>query len=169
MNGKRPSEGGAKSVTSLMPQIDSAKYLYLRSIHEPTDNVLLLIVQEAGGSGQPRDIQIGQTTISDAREIVSGESDLAYQIVFSDYISYAVTNESYTFVDSAEVRTGRLFSIYSQSHFLSFVRAATFATDDFPGPFTHYQVNCLNHSIDVVSTSEPEIKILESSLLDSQI
>jgi len=100
---------------------------------------------------------------------VSDENDLAYQIVFSDYISYAVTNEAFDFVDDTEVRTGRLFSIYTQSHFLNFVRASNFATADFPGPFTHYQVNCLNHTIDIASTSEPEIQVLESKDLDSQV
>jgi hypothetical protein len=161
--------GNYKVVIDLMQQIDSAKYLYLRSIYEPEDNVLLFIVQEAGAHGQPKDIQIGDVTISGTRDVMSDESDLAYQIVFSNYISYAVTNESYTVVDETEVRNGRLFCRYTQSHFLKFIQASTFATQDFPGPFTHYQVNCLNHTIDVVSTSEPEIKVIDGSLLDSQI
>src|SRR5215212_86828 len=98
-------------MTGLMQQIDSAKYLYLRSIYEPEDNVLLLVVQEAGASGHPKDIQIGETTVSSVQDIVSGENDLAYQLSFENYISYAVTNESFAIVDDAEVRTGRLFSI----------------------------------------------------------
>lgn len=158
-----------KSVNDLMQKIDSAKHLYLRAIHEPEDNVLLLIVQEAGASGEARDIQIGEAVIHNARDIVSREEDLAYQILFPNYISYAVTNESFTFVDDTEVRTGQLFSIYTKSHFLNFVRASTFATEDFPGPFTHYQINCLNHGIDVVSVSEPEIKILESLSSANQV
>ena len=156
-------------MNDLIQQIDSAKYLYLRLIQEPEDNALLLIVQKAGASGEVQDIQIGETTISDTREIVSGENDPAYRILFPSYISYAVTNEAFALVDDTEVRTGRLFSIYTESHFLDFVRASTFATDDYPGPFKHYQVNCLNHSIDVVSASEPEIKLVERELLDNQL
>lgn len=151
-----------------MQQIDSAKYLYLRAIHEPKDNVLLLVVQEAGTRGGSKDGQIGEATISEYQDIISGENDLAYQVLFPWYIAYAVTNEAFSIVDDAEVRTGRLFSIYTKSHFLNFVQASTLATEDYPGPFTHYQVNCLNHTIDVVSTSEPEIKVLESNLPDSQ-
>jgi hypothetical protein len=156
-------------MTDLMQQIDSAKYLYLRSIHEPEDNVLLLVVQEAGASGHSEVTQIGEATFSGYQDIVSGEKDLAYEVLFPNYISYAVTNEAFGIVDDAEVRSGRLFSIYTKSHFLNFVQASTLATEDYPGPFTHYQVNCLNHTIDVVSTSEPDIKVLESSFLNNQL
>ncbi len=152
-----------------MQQIDSAKHLYLRSIYEPEDNVLLLVVQEAGASGHPKNIQLGETTVSGVQDIVSGEHELAYQIMFPYYISYAVTNESFAIVDDAEVRTGRLFSIYTKSRFLDYVRATMLVTEDFPGPISHFQVNCLNHSIDVVSTSKPEIKVLNSGLLDGQL
>ncbi len=156
-------------MTDLMQQIDSAKYLYLRSIHEPKDNVLLLVVQEAGAGGHHKDIQIGETTVSSVQDIVSGEHDLVYQIMFPNYISYAITNEAFSIVDDTEERIGRLFSIYTKSHFLNFVRTSTLATEDYPGPFTHYQMNCLNHTIDVISTSEPEIKVLENGLPDGQI
>jgi len=155
-------------MTGLMQQIDSAKYLYLRAIHEPKDNVLLLVVQEAGTRDDSKNVQLGETTISEYQDIVSGEKDLVYELLFPDYISYAVTNEAFGFIDNTEVRIGRLFSIYTKSHFLNFVRTSTFASEDYPGPFTHYQVNCLNHTIDVVSTSEPEIKVMDSTLPNGQ-
>ncbi|HMV84308.1 MAG TPA: hypothetical protein PLD20_25615 [Blastocatellia bacterium] len=156
-------------MNDLMQKIDSAKHLYLRTIHEPEDNVLLLIVQEAGAGGEAEDIQVAEVKIPNTRAIISSEKDLAYQILFPNYISYSVTNEAFALADEKEVRSGRLFSIYSQSHFLDFVLASTLATADYPGLFTHYQINCLNHVIDVVSVSEPEIKILESFLPADQV
>lgn len=148
----------------LAQQIDSAQYLYLRSISEPVDNVLNLVIEEAGASSEPKDIQIVNTTIPEVRDIVSDEDSRAYELVFANYISYSVTNEAYSILDAAEVRTGRLFCVYSKSHFLDHVRASTLASEDYPGPFTHYGINCLNHTIDVVSAEEPEIKIIKGGL-----
>lgn len=148
----------------LAHQINSAQYLYLCSISEPEDNVLNLIIEEAGVSSDPKDIQIGGRTISGMRDIVSDKNSRAYELVFANYISYSVTNEEYSILDAAEVRTGRLFCVYSKSHFLDHVRASTLASEDYPGPFTHYGINCLNHTIDVVSAEEPAIKIVKGIL-----
>ena len=41
--------------------------------------------------------------------------------------------------------------------FGSYVANGTFATADYPGPFKHYGVICLNHVIHVASELPPEI------------
>jgi len=41
--------------------------------------------------------------------------------------------------------------------YLDFVSTSTIATEDYPGPYKHYGILCLNHVFDVVSTSDPII------------
>ena len=45
------------------------------------------------------------------------------------------------------------------SAFLDFLRRTTIANDEFPGPSRHWELVCLDHVIDVVSTSEPVITL----------
>lgn len=98
--------------------------------------------------------------LSDAKELVADESCKAYEILFQDYVAYSVRNESFVSVDESEQWTGRLFQTYSRSHFLDYVRVATFASDDHPGKLGHYGINCLNHIVDVVSASQPIISLI---------
>ena len=41
----------------------------------------------------------------------------------------------------------------------------TFASEEYPGPYKHYGVNCLNHIIDIVSETDPIIKELEGTAI----
>ena len=144
----------------LIEQIDRHTYLYLTEIGEPEDNVLRLVIEEARASAEPEDMKIGDVTLSGARSIVSDESCYAYELLFGSYVAYSVRNESYVTPDKSEEFTGRLFCVYSKSHFLDYARVATFASDDHPGKLSHYGINCLNHTVDVVCVGEPEISIL---------
>jgi hypothetical protein len=142
-------------------QIDSHEYLYLTEIGEPEVNVLRIVIEEAKASqGETRTLEVGSAKLSELRPIVADESCQSYEIVFGSYVAYCVRNESYVVMDQAEVFTGRLFNVYSQSHFLDYVRAATIASEDYPGKFIHYGINCLDHILDVVSIDEPAINIL---------
>jgi len=145
---------------NLIEQIDRHTYLYLTEISEPEDNVLRLVIEEARPSGEPEDMKIGDVTLPGTRFIISDESCYAYEVIFSSYVAYSVRNESYVGQDESEEFTGRQFCVYSKSRFLDYVRAATFASDDYPGKLNHYGINCLNHIVDTVSIEEPHIDIL---------
>jgi transposase-like protein len=145
---------------NLIEQIEHHKYLYLTEIGEPDINVLRIVIEEAKASGETRDVKVDSTKISDCRPIISDETCQKYEIVFGSYVAYCVRNESYTVMDESEKFTGRLFNIYSKSHFLDYVRAATIASEEYPGKFVHYGINCLDHIVDVVSVDEPEIRML---------
>jgi hypothetical protein len=67
-------------------------------------------------------------------------------------------NESFATRDDSEEAKGKLFRSFSKSRFLSYVRTATFATDEYPGPVNHFEVICQNHVIEVVSTEAPRIR-----------
>jgi hypothetical protein len=56
-----------------------------------------------------------------------------------------------------EEYAGRLLRLYSKSHFLEFIAKDTGAHSE---PYRHYKIACLNHVIDVVATSVPELQSL---------
>lgn len=146
---------------NLVEQINAHQYLYLVDIREPDINVLRIVIDEApAGESETRTLEIDETDLSEYKPIVSDVDCRRYEIIFRSYIAYAVRNESYVVMDQSEVFTGRLFNVYSQSLFLDYVRAATIASSDYPGPFVHYGMNCLNHIVDVISLDEPVLGVV---------
>ena len=139
-------------------EIDSCKFLHLRYLGEPEDNALRIVIEEAKADGLPQDFEIapGQV-IGDTRAIESDETCRTFELFWSSYVAYPVRNESFCALDDSEVLEGRLFCLILKSHFLDYVSRATFARDDHPGPLHHWGINCLNHTIDVISTGEPAI------------
>ena len=137
--------------------IESCPYLYLRELGEPADNRLRVVVEEAVAN--PSDYPAGGPH-SEYRPIESTENCRLFELLWDAYVAYGVRNESLTILDDTESRTGRLLCVYSQSHFLDYVRRATFATDEHPGPVQHISINCLNHVVDVVSVAPPRIHSL---------
>ncbi|MBV9925099.1 MAG: hypothetical protein JOZ96_08805 [Acidobacteria bacterium] len=144
----------------LVEQINAHAYLYLAEIGEPEDNVLRLVIEEARASSEPEEMKIGDVVLAGARPIISDDTCYAYEVLFGSYVAYSVRNESYTPEDKSEEYVGRLFRVYSKSHFLDYVRTATFASDEYPGKLNHYEIVCENHILDVVSVGEPDITIV---------
>ena len=140
---------------NLREQIDSHEFLYLWEIGEPEVNVLKVVVDEA------KALTDGNVEIPDTpfmgNPIVSDETCRRYEITFPSYVAYAVLNESFAKVDEYEQYTGHYFRVYSKSHFLDYLGVTTFASDDYPGKSTHYEIACLDHMVEVVSAEEPQI------------
>jgi hypothetical protein len=147
---------------SVIDDINAHRYLYLTHLEEPEDNVLRLIVTEGrvDTTSKPEGMEGLGRLATDSRPIVADELCAAYEVRFEQYIAYAVLNESFTVRDDAEKFEGKLFRTYSESKFLTYVRTATIASDDYPGPFTHYGIVCLNHIIDVTSSDAPRITLV---------
>ncbi|WP_461534522.1 hypothetical protein [Spongorhabdus nitratireducens] len=139
-------------------QINSYKYAYLGHISEPEDNCLRLVIEGAGVSDNKiaKLAGIGVKVSSGAIETIG--SDSVYEVYFDSYIGYSVRDESLSFPDDYEVYEGKIFGIYSKSHYLDFISKASFASSEHPGPFKHYAFHCLNHIVDVVSADQPIIK-----------
>ena len=70
--------------------------------------------------------------------------------------------KGYVSGDEYEEADGRLARRYTRSRFLDYVAAATFATAEYPGRFTHWGVICGNHIIDVASLEEPAVREISS-------
>jgi hypothetical protein len=151
----------------VIDQIESHRFIYLIEINEPSDNVLRLVISEAQERKTSEDLKMGDvvlsSVLSDVNELVADESCNAYEILFQDYVAYGVRDESFVTPDESEKWTGRLFQVYSRSHFLDYVRVATFASDDYPGKLGHYGINCLNHIVDIVSASQPIISLIRGA------
>jgi|SRR3712207_1096079 len=154
-----PSVGRFHPV-ELVEQINRHSHLYLAEIGEPEDNVLRLVIEEARAGGEAEEMKLGGVVLSGARPVISDETCYAYEVLFGSYVAYSVRNESYTPEDKLGEYTGRLFRVYSKSHFFDYVRAATFASDEHPGKLNHYEIVCENHIVDVVTVGEPEISIV---------
>jgi hypothetical protein len=138
-------------------EINKLKYIFLDGIKEPEDNSLALRIFE-GLVGEPEDTEIAGTIIKDTAPVTIEKESKVYAIYFDSYVAYSIRNESFTTWDDEEEWEGKKFREYSKSHFLNYVSQSTFATDDFPGPLTHYEIVCEFHVIDIVTTVKPEIK-----------
>ena len=136
-------------------EIDDCKYLYLGALSEPEDNALKAVVLEAKSGAVASPAHALVTNIS---PIEHTQGCRVFEITWESYISYSVTNESYA-QNGSDVFEGHLFRLCSKSHFLDYVASATFATFDYPGPFRHWSIVCLNHVVDVVSQVEPTVRV----------
>lgn len=95
--------------------------------------------------------------VQDVRSIeVTSKSDI-YAFTFHDFIAYSVTDEQFIQHWPKAVGKGNLVASYTKSHLLSYVAATTWATSDYPGKLLHYQVNTLDHTIDVVTAKFPTL------------
>ena len=147
----------------IVAEINSCKYLYLRGIGEPEENQLRIVIEEARGSAVttldlPRADILGQ-----GRPIESTSDCRLFEIHWRSYIAYSVQNESYARPDDAERYSGRLFCDYEKSRFLDYTRQTTYSTAEDRAPFQHIGIHCLNHEIDVIATSRPQITRLRAT------
>lgn len=143
------------------------KYLDMIEIQETYKNSLRIVIAEAGVSDEAAKISLEEQNdvlrdiLNESKPIEVTENSAHYEIIFDNYIAYAVTNESYAGgID--EKFQGKLVRIYSESAFLSYIGQGTFATEEYPGPFVHYGFCCLNQIIDIVSEQPPKVKLINA-------
>ena len=97
---------------------------------------------------------------SDLRLVVSAnEGPDLFEFVWSKHFAYAARSEHFCQMDQDEKWTGDIFRVFSNSKFLDFISAATFANHQLPGPFHHYQVQSLYRIIDVVALEPPIVRV----------
>ena len=144
------------------------QYLDMIEIQETYKDCLRIVIAEAGVSDIAQEISSEEApnealrkVLNESKPIEVTESSARYEIVFDDYIAYAVTNESYA-GGIKEKFEGRLARVYSESAFLNYIGQGTFATEDYPGPFVHYGFCCLNQIIDIVSERPPTVKLINA-------
>lgn len=151
-------------------ELDECRYLYLRSIGEPEELRLRLVVEEARLQERPVLAPAHLPELNElyetAQPIASDQDCRLFEIIYTYPISYTVLNETYgKYPEAPEVFTGNLFRQFSCSHLLEITRKTTYASDDHPGPLPlqHHSIVCLNHVIDVITTGEPEMRLLRQN------
>ncbi|WP_339271076.1 hypothetical protein [Paenibacillus sp. FSL R5-0470] len=94
-----------------------------------------------------------------AEPLMDGEkSSPIIQVDFHSYIAYSIRNEFFTSWDDYEEFDGKTFRIYKKSRYLDFISNGIFASKDFPKPYKHYGICCIDHVVDIISTSEPVVR-----------
>ena len=98
--------------------------------------------------------------LAQSSAIVHSEECKIFTITWPKYIGYCIENESYALPEPpTSVSEGRLFIEYTKSVYLEYVAKSSFASAEYPGPFKHWAVLCLDHIFNVVSTEEPIIQV----------
>jgi len=154
-----------KTNLEIFDEINEHNYLEVLEIGETKDWQLRLVIVEAivadiyglaNKEEQPNDAI--RELVNSSRPVEVTKNSKVYEVLFEDYITYSVINESYVSGSENEEYTGNLARVYTKSNFLDYVRKATFATQEFPGPFKHYGFCCGDHIVDVASVEAPNIR-----------
>ncbi|PKO63810.1 MAG: hypothetical protein CVU23_09535 [Betaproteobacteria bacterium HGW-Betaproteobacteria-17] len=155
-------------MTSVVDAIRSCKYLYLDAIREPEENQLSIVLLEAIAGATLTEEDFAAEPNESIRAMLAGskaiehvEGCMRFELSWQRYIGYSVVNESYSNgePESSNGR-GRLLVEYEKSNYLEYLSRASFASTDYPGPFKHWAIHCLNHTIDVASQDAPIARVL---------
>ena len=133
------------------------EFLYLASIQEIEENRLALLFEKAKVGSEPQELKIGNHTFKNLYNIEATSDSKRFKIIFDNYISYSVINESYSDFDEKDVSEGRLVRKFSTSPFINYIKETTHAYQLYKDTLVHYQFVCLRHLIDVITLGEPEI------------
>src|SRR6202035_5421592 len=141
--------------------LNSVTSLSLRELSEPKDNSLRIIVDEAvanrAGAGLVQADTPLTEILKDSFPIESIEGCKRFELFWRTYVAYLVTEECVGSCgeSAGETYSGKLFRLYTKSHFLDHLARDTGAHTE---PVQHYKLTCLNHLIDVASYGPPEIR-----------
>lgn len=136
--------------------------LVLADLAEPSTNDFRLVVVEA--KPQPRSVE---TEVGLAHPIEPDETSRAFELVWWNYVSYVVRNESYFKPEENEELGRQLVGTREHTAFLRYVQDTTFATSDYPGPLTHWFVYTEWQCIDVVSNTPPDIREMTAAEVET--
>jgi hypothetical protein len=151
--------------------LNSAKYLYLRDLSEPRENSLRLVVQEAVvnlvGLVQPHpELPELEEILNGSSPIESTEDCRTFELTWERYVAYLVTEECVGSCghDDDEIYTGKLFRVYTKSHFLEHLSRDT---GGHTKSILHFKLACINHLVDVAAYAPPEVKQIGQDSSDS--
>jgi hypothetical protein len=133
------------------------EYLYLTSIKEIEENILELFFEEAKAGSEAQELEVNNHTFKNLYTIESTSDSKRFKVIFDNYISYSIIDESYADFDKKEVFEGRLIRKFSASHFINYIKETTHAYSLYKDKLVHYQFVCLRHNIDVITLGEPKI------------
>lgn len=151
-------------------RLNGCRYLYLKSFGRgPRDLDLRVELLEARAQTELKTLPLGSDILENilgaGSPILPDSSCAHFTLIFESYLAVSVINESYDNGDGESStewladKTLKAFSEYDKSHFRDYLSSVTFATNDFPGPQRHFEINCMNHILNVICQNDPTITI----------
>ncbi|WP_155887903.1 hypothetical protein [Cupriavidus sp. WS] len=158
-------------MTHLTDIFADCKYLYLDRLFEPTENQLTMRILEARGNGPIPPSLLDAEPLKPLKEHLGNAKTIEhcagcriFEITWTSYVGYSVLNESFALPEpETSIRIGHLFVEYTSSTYLDYLKQASWACADYPGPYRHWAALCLNHIVDVASVDEPTVAVSISS------
>ncbi|MEH2478611.1 hypothetical protein V1282_001968 [Nitrobacteraceae bacterium AZCC 2146] len=135
--------------------------IYLTELNEPVENSLRVIVAEAKTDDRTKSDTIIASSIT---PIVITPDSRRFEFVWKSYVAYSVRDETVAQHDKDRPPVSSTFLERRSSAYLRFLEETTFAAAIAQRPIKHWEINCLNHCIDVVSSEEPEIRQILSDV-----
>ena len=154
-------------MNSNIAAIRTCEYLFLHSVSEPEEGGVQIVVHEATTGGRVSSEVLEAEPLPELRKILAGSRSIVHSaeckvftITWPKYIGYSMENESYALPEpSTSKKEGRLFVEYTESVYLQYIASSSFASAEYPGPFKHWAVYCLDHVFNVASTEQPVVQI----------
>jgi hypothetical protein len=119
--------------------------IYMTELSEPGPNKLRVLISEA----KPKEI---------ARD---------FELSWENYVAYSVRNESFAQFDKDRPSSDSQLTERVSSAYLRFVAETTFAAgmvgSVLKGPLRHWELTCGDHFLDVVSSTPPAIRLINSN------
>ena len=147
--------------------IRACEFLYLHSICKPADGGVQVVIHEAKTGGPVSTQVLENEPLAEVKAILARSNAIVhtpeckvFTVTWPKYVSYCMENESFALPEPpTSASEGRLFVVYTASNYLEYVSKASFASAEYPGPFKHWALLCLDHIFNVVSTEEPVIHV----------
>jgi hypothetical protein len=151
------------SFEEFLEDVNIEKYIYLDRLDETEDGLVIEIMGTTTSPLNEQDIaSTAEEFGEDVAELVKRSSsidpneDRRWRLVFENYISYAVINESYDNGDRATRDDNNCVCTADDSDWLDYVKISTFAHQIFDD-IKHYQICCLDHIINVAAYAPPAV------------
>jgi len=137
-----------------------SNYWFLSNLNY-VDALLNLEIAEGIVSSSNKDIKIDDLgTIEDCSPIEITDQSRRVQIKFSNVLAYQVTDESYWASENQDVITKNILCMHNNSEYLQYVIENSIIKECVGNPVKHYSLTLADDIIDVITTSEPLLKLI---------
>ena len=137
-----------------------SNYWFLGNLNY-VDALLNLEISEGIVSSSNKDIKIDDLgTIEDCSPIEITDQSRRVQIKFSNVLAYQVTDESYWASENQDVITKNILCMHNNSEYLQYVMENSIIKECVDNPVKHYSLALADDIIDVITTSEPSLKLI---------
>ena len=137
-----------------------SNYWFLGNLNY-VDALLNLEIAEGIVSSSNKDIKIDDLgTIEDCSPIEITDQSRRVQIKFSNVLAYQVTDESYWASENQDVITKNILCMHNNSEYLQYVMENSIIKECVDNPVKHYSLTLADDIIDVITTSEPSLRLV---------